>query len=76
MDGVRDILVRIGFVEELDGKLRNDACIIQIHEDHYQVSHYDEAFLEWMDWFSNDLNIPALMGFLSYYDFIERGYSK
>jgi hypothetical protein len=70
-----DILVRNGF-EERAGGYQNDKCLITIFEDHYRVRHYEEAFLEWLDWFSDSLNIPALMGYLSWNDFIERGYKK
>jgi hypothetical protein len=76
IDFVRSVLVRNGFREEFDGRLTNDDCIVKIEEDHYKVSFFHEDFLEWVEWFSKDLTIYSLMGFLSWYDFIERGYSR
>jgi len=72
---VKDVLIKNGFTEVKRNVLkRMDNVIIYIMEDHYIVSHYDEAFIEWMHWYSHDLTIYALLGYLSYYEFIERGY--
>lgn len=73
---IRDFLIKNGFTLNYDGKLFKEKCIITIEEDYYEVSHYDEDFLEWMDWFSSDLSIYSLVGYLSWNDFIERGYIK
>jgi predicted oxidoreductase (fatty acid repression mutant protein) len=72
---VKDVLVRNGFREKAGG-FERDKCLVSFFEDHYRVRHYDEDFLEWMDWFSPDLKLTGLMGYLSWNDFIERGYSK
>jgi hypothetical protein len=73
---VIDFLVKNGFTLNHDGRLFKDKCIVTIEDTYYKVSHYDEDFLEWMDWFSSDLTIVSLAGYLSWYDFIERGYIK
>ena len=71
---VKDVLIKNGFVERLDNHFEKPEIMVIIKKDHYIVSHYDKAFLEWMDWFSHDLTIYPLLGYLSYYEFIERGY--
>ena len=73
---IKDFLVKNGFFLNHDGRFFKDKCIVSIEDSHYKVTHYDESFLEWMDWFSSDLTIPSLAGYLSWNDFIERGYSK
>lgn len=72
---VKDVLIKNGFRETTKQHfIKKENIMITIEHDHYVVSHYDEAFLEWMDWFSHDLTIYPLLGYLSYYEFIERGY--
>lgn len=73
---VIDFLVKNGFTKNHDGRLFKEKCIITIEETYYKVSHYDESFLGWLDWFSSDLTIVGLAGYLSWNDFIERGYNK
>lgn len=76
MEEVKEILKRNGFKELSYNYYSNSKCDILFHEDYYEVEHYDKDFLEYMTWFSDNLNIPALMGYLSWMDFIERGYEK
>lgn len=74
---VKDTLVKNGFTEVSDGVLiKGKDLVIKIQENHYIVSNYDTNFIEWMDWFSPDLNIYSLLGYLSFHDFITRGYEK
>ena len=73
---VVETLGRNKFTKLPDGSYYNNLCKVTIHKDHYQVTHYEEAFLEHMDWFSPDLMIYTLMGYLSWNDFIRRGYEK
>ena len=73
---IKDFLIKNGFVLNYDGRLFKEKCIITIEEEYYKVSHYDEDFLEWMDWFSPDLTIYSLAGYLSWNDFIEKEYKK
>lgn len=72
------ILERNGFeVDPLDDtRYFNEKCYIDIERNFYKVTHSDDDFLEGLSWFSNDLNIYSLMGYLSWNDFIERGYNK
>ena len=73
---IEEVLERNGFSLRPEGHYANDRCTVSIEEDHYKVSHYDPHFLEYFDWFSNDLVIYTLMGYLSWNDFIKRGYEK
>lgn len=73
---VKDFLLKNGFTENCNNKFFKEECKITIKKDHYEVSHYDENFLEWMEWFSPNLTIYSLAGYLSWYDFIDRGYKK
>lgn len=73
---VIDVLIRNGFIEITENQFSGEHCYICIEDEYYKVSHYDKNFLEHMDWFSKDLDIYSLMGYLSWNDFIERGYSK
>ncbi len=73
-DYIREILVKNGFEQNFDGRLFNNNCHIKIEKDWYKISHFDEAFLEWMDYYTPDLSVYSLMGYLSFNDFISRGY--
>lgn len=76
MKELGEILERNGFKDINDGQFMKESVIITIWEDHYTVEHFDTDFLEWLTWYSESLNIPALMGYLSWMDFIGRGYEK
>lgn len=72
---VRGILLKNGFIEqERDLYRKGVNVMVTVKEDHYVVSYYDVNFLEWMDWFSPDKTIYSLLGYLSFYGFIKRGY--
>lgn len=73
---VENFLIKNGFILRYDGRLFKEKCIITIEKDHYIVSHYDKGFLEWMDWFSPDLTIYSLVGYLSWYGFMKKNYKK
>jgi len=74
---VKDVLVKNGFTQEYTNIFQKETKVrITIDKNYYIVTHYDEGFLEWMDWFSPDLTIYPLLGYLSFNDFIERGYKK
>jgi len=73
---VKDILLKNGFTGTDKFFKKGIEVMVVIQEDHYVVSHYDHGFMEWMDWHSPDLVIYSLLGYLSFYDFIERGYKK
>ena len=72
---VKDILVKNEF-KELEHNIytKGKYVMVFIKEDYYVVSHYDAGFLEWMDWHSPDRTIYSLLGYLSYHEYIERGY--
>lgn len=76
IEWIGNILERNGFVKITENQYSGEKCYVTIHKDYYQVIHYEEAFLEHMDWFSTDLTIYTLMGYLSWNGFIERGYEK
>ncbi len=78
MKEIGKILERNGFEIDpaSDTRYTNEKCIIDIMEDHYEVTHYDIDFLEWLTWYSESASLTALMGYLSWMGFIERGYSK
>lgn len=72
---IKDVLIKNGFKEsDKYPYLKKLNVMVTLKEDHYIVSHYEEAFLEWVDWYSPNLTIYPLLGYLSYYEFIERGY--
>ncbi len=75
-DRIKGILERNGFKANRYGQYANGDVIITIEEDHYIVSNYSEEFGEWLDWFSPDLTVYSLMGFLSWNNYIERGYKR
>ena len=70
MEAVIQFLKRNGF-RNIEGKLyTNGKCLVIIKKDHYIIENKNKD-----KFYSEDLNIYWLIGFLTFYDFIDKNYA-
>ena len=73
---VTDFLERNGFEKINNKTYKNDKCKIIINDTHYEVTYYAEEFLEYMSFYTESLNFPALLGNLIWHEFIDRDFKR
>lgn len=73
---VRDFLERNRFEQLTDNNYKNDKCEVIINDSYYEVVYYSEHFLEYMSFYTESLNFPALLGNLIWHEFIDKDFKR
>jgi len=69
-------LERNGFINIEEEVYSNEHCTITLFEDHYKIEYWDSDWMDNVCTYTPNLSIYFLAGYLSYMDFIPRGYNK
>ena len=73
---VPNFLERNGFEKTKSDSYKNNKCEVIINETYYQVTYYAEEFLEYMTFYTESLNFPALLGNLIWHEFIDKDFKR
>jgi hypothetical protein len=68
MKTAKDFLIKNGFKEDCENSFSNGKCIVQILPENYRVEAKD------LDYFTPDLTIYGLIGYLTFNNFIDKNY--
>ena len=69
MDAVKELLVKNGFSKIESNHYVNYMCEVKIFKNHYHILENSKSSI-----YSDNLNIYWLIGYLTYYDLMDKNY--
>ena len=73
---IGDFLTKNGFTQSGERGFTNPYCLVLVEPDHYVVEFESEFAGHMGRWFSSDLLIYSLIGYLTWNDLMQKNYNK